>query len=67
MQVSRFITRPVNRSFEIARCFHVLSINSKTCITVLRNDGNFNRRHDVITEKPLMFSVPLGEPQISQE
>jgi len=51
--VSRFITRPVNRGFERTRCYHVLSINPKSCITVLRNGGNFNRRRNVTSEKPL--------------
>ena len=45
----------VNRSFERARCFHVMSINPKSCNKVLRNGDNFNRRHDVTSEKPLMF------------
>ena len=55
MQVSRFITRPINRNFERARCLHSLSINPETCITVLRKGGNFNRRYYVTSEKPLMF------------
>jgi len=42
MQVSRLITRPINRYNERARFFHSLSINPKTCITVLRKGGNFN-------------------------
>jgi hypothetical protein len=55
MQVSRFISRPVHRRFEGTRCCNVLSINPKTFITILRNGGNFNRRHDVTSEKPLIF------------